>query len=244
MKNNTLNSPVIPEISLFKMPIVDLQMNISAEVLSRIGDLKLSPEKFLWSITQTQKIMFDYIVFDKVISLLSKWLIDEPEIHINLHPETLLDLNFKTLISHIFDKHDFKQYEKVSFEILENGQIGNNELLNFNIWYLRYIWCKVWLDDYPNQNNNNELLSIIKELDFVKIDKAYLLSHTLDNEQNVISALSSMVEQIRAIHPNVKIIVEWVENEYLAQLVPKINGICAMQWYYFGKPKEIDTKKI
>lgn len=210
------------------------------EILSRLGEGKKSPDYFFEFIWEDLKVSFDFQVFEKILDLYIEGKIKANNIHINIHPATLLDINFKSRISKIFMDYNFKDFHKIFFEILENGNISNIELLNFNIWYLRHLWCKIWLDDYPNDNNNNELLNLIDTLDFVKIDKSFLLSLDIKGEGILKIEIQRLIDDIRRIHPWVIIIIEGVENIDTYNFVMKeLEWVNGLQWYYFGVPEKI-----
>lgn len=232
------------EIILLKQRIIEIlgwfSDNEWIEILSRVWENKVSPEEYLWVIDEDMKVDFDFSVFELILREYKLWKIRFNSIHININPTTLLDLNFKARINKLFQQYWFSDFSKLKFEILENWEITNIELLNFNIWYLRYLWIQVWLDDYPNENNNYELLWLIQELDFVKIDKSFLLSLGIKTPDSIVEEVQKMVDEIRKIHPNVTIIIEGVENEEMYRLViDKLQWIDGLQGYLFGKPEQI-----
>lgn len=98
---------------------------------------------------------------------------------INLNPSTLTHPDFIRDITKIFYENKIADYSQMDFEITENGYFDEEEIqiLNTNIAFLRSLGIKIGIDDYPNMNNNNELLDRIEVIDFVKIDKGFLLSY-------------------------------------------------------------------
>ena len=210
------------------------------EILSKVGNTKISPELIFDLVDEDVKISFDYLVFEKILEFHKEWLLKQNNIHINIQPFTLTDKNFEQRLESLFNYYNFKDFWNISFEILENWTIEDIGLLNKNIQYLRNKWTKVWLDDYPNSNNNNELLLSLDKLDFVKIDKRFSFSIKNNKKEVIRDIIQQLVTDIQKFHPGAKIIIEWVEDMFCYDFIKNnIFWIDYVQWYLFWKPNEI-----
>lgn len=229
------------DIHLYKQKILWLvngaDDNDGIEILSRLWEKRLWPELYLRTLSPWDKVQFDYQVLEKAMVLYQLGHIGTDNFHINIHPTTLMQKDFYEKVISIFDKYDFQDFHKISIEVLENGKVFSIEQLNRSISLLQRRWIKVGLDDYPNENNTNELLSMINTLDFVKIDKHFILSLTDSNGIHVQKIIQGLVDDIRNFHPDTKIVIEWVENEMCLEFIKtRIQWIDYVQGYNFWKP--------
>lgn len=238
-ENILLNS----EISIYKQRILSCLQNVNTwwiEILTRVGKKKESPEKYFSLVWEKSKIQFDYIVFNEIFKLYNAWKLNYELIHINISPSTLTQFNFISNFEKIFFQYWFSDFSKISFEILENWIIKGIDILNENIDYLRSKWIQVWLDDYPNENNNNELLVLLNNIDFVKIDKKFILELDWDNSSVVKNKIEKLIQDIKFYHPNANIVIEGVENlDRYNFLRDNIDSLDFLQGYLFWKPDEV-----
>lgn len=232
------------DLVLYKHKILNIlwneDLNGWIEILSRVGDNKQSPDMFFDKVTEETKLEFDFKVFREVLEQYKLWNLKYNNIHINIHPFTLTDKNFIQRLNNLFEEYNFTEFKKLSFEIVENGSISEIDELNKNIDLLREKEIRVWLDDYPNENNNNELLFSLENIDFVKIDKSFSLSIAVKGKEIIRDIIQQLITDIHKIHPGVKIVIEWVEDlECFEFLSKNIYGIDLVQWYLFWKPNEL-----
>jgi len=229
------------KVVLYKQKILSIYGNTEEEIeiLSRLWDERDSPDIHFNHVEETTQLEFDFIVFRKVIALYVEWHLEYNKIHVNIHPFTLIDENFENRLEWIFKAYNFNDFEKLSFEILEEWRMDNIYSLNKNINFLRKKRIEVWLDDFPN-HNNADLLPLIDNLDFVKIDKSFILSLNDINKDTVRDVIQQLVTDIEKFHPNVKIIIEWIEDlRCYNYIMNNIYWIDSVQWYLFGQPNEI-----
>lgn len=232
------NWPVSESVVFFQQKIVDSLWNtVKLELLSQIPSMAL--DTLMWEISPEERYTFDLNILRRMIEFVTLYD-NNNKYSINLNPSTLIHPNFIKDMSQIFYERKITDYSQIDFEITENGYFNDDEIkvLNANIAYIQKLWIKIGIDDYPNMNNNNELLDRIANIDFVKIDKWFLLSYK-DRDiplDMLLRVFERHIRDIRARVWNVDIVVEWVENEELF-LILKENfwdQITLFQWYHFS----------
>lgn len=215
------------------------------EVLSRIPNVH-DIEAFIdWL---QNKDEFDFLVFDKVIAFLSENPSFWYKVNINLSPSTLQMPLFRERFLAVIEKYKYVRLNIIHFELTENGSFSEEQLwnVNENIEFLKSVWIDIWIDDYPNSNNNNELLWRVKWIDFVKIDRQPILDYISKkiNSIELITIINWYIKDIERIlgKNKVKIVIEWVEDENVYNLIRYYfdDKITLYQWYYFSKPQKIE----
>ncbi len=238
------------ELSLVFQEIISSTWKITFEILVRLWDeLKSFEPIFQKSCINTMR-EFDYKVFDLIFSQFDKYIERYSSIHINIFPFTLREHDFIEKFNWYLKKYNIQDTSKIHFEIIENWYVRfdeNWELnkrnkdilqnLNKNIKVLQDLGIKVWLDDYP-KGNSLILLMYLKNLNFIKIDKDYLLWNDIYQEKSKI--IKKLILNINEYQDNPEIIVEWVENIEDKILLEEIWGV-SMQWYYFWKPEKFSS---
>ena len=211
------------------------------EILSRIWENKISPYLFLKNLNPEEQIAFDILVLKETLKLYSEWRLNNYSyFHVNISPYSLSSKYFVSTIFKVFKEFNFKDFGKIWFGLTEDWEIYSFDNLLWNIESIRDIWISFWLDDYPEGNNNNELLSLIPNIDFIKIDKWFLLSIKDTSEDIQIENIKKLVQKIRQYHPGVSIIIEGVENLDIYQtVISEFSNIDAMQGFSISKPKEV-----
>lgn len=227
-------------ITFYKQKIVDNLWEVTKfEVLSQV------PSKcfdiLMEEISDEDKYKIDMDILREMLLYIRTHNITY-NLSINLNPSTLINKSFLEDMYKIFSFHKKKDIARLEFEITENWYFNSEEIkvLNENISKIQKLWIKIWIDDYPNLNNNNELLDKIKGLDFVKIDKAFLLDYrrwfiSLDE---LIKKVEKFVFDIKArAWSNITIVMEWVESEDLFNILSQnfSKDIQLFQGYFFHK---------
>jgi len=234
-------------IELYRQWIFDI-LNVSweseiIEVLSRwfVDNHLFLPDSFIPMIEKSnQNKDFDLFIISKVVDYIKKWYINQDVIvHVNVYPDSFASDWFVKNLEVIFSWFDASN---LVFEILENWTITEKQykIVNKTISLLRNkFWIICWLDDYPNWNNNNEMLWRLKEISFVKIDKQFLLEQDLSDE-NLINTIEGLVLNIREKYPDVRIVIEWVESrERILKVLERVHDITLIQWNLYWEPKQI-----
>lgn len=214
------------------------------EVLCREEGIGVSEK--LNTLNWESKVTFDFFVIERFLEIfpnINSW---NTIFNINLEPKTIISPNFRETLLTLFKKHNFNSFNLLAFEITENWFFTSEEIiiLNKNISFLRSMWIKVWIDDYPNENNNNELLEKVEDIDFIKIDKWFLLDYLSwkISQKMFLSLIKKLVEDIKQRKGNIPIIIEWVETKELYELIRYHfwNSIIFFQWYYFHYPEKLN----
>jgi len=235
------------EISLVFHKIVSW-IKESYEVLTRVWDNKMSPEPMLRNACINTMKHFDYRVFDLVFNEFNKYIDKYWSIHINIFPFTLREHDFIEQLKVYFSKYYITDTSKIYFEIIENWFVKKNNKWKLEDRYKKILWnlnknieelhkfnIKVWLDDYPEWNSGI-LLEKLENLDFVKIDKKFLLN----NWDDFVKWVSDCISNIKKFHPNAVIIIEWVEKYKYIETLREL-WIDSFQWYYFWKPEKYNS---
>lgn len=231
--------PVSESVVFFQQKIVDsLGKTVKLELLSQVPSMAL--DTLMWEISPEEKYTFDLNILRRMIEFITLYDNNNNKYSINLNPSTITHPNFIRDISKIFYERKITDYSQIDFEITENGYFNDEEMkvLNANIAFIQHLWIKIGIDDYPNMNNNNELLDRIENIDFVKIDKWFLLSYKdkhipLDM---LLRAFQRHINDIRERVWDVDIVVEGVENEELFTILKENfwDQITLFQWYHFS----------
>lgn len=211
-------------ITFYKQKIVDSLWEVTKfEVLSQV------PSKcfdiLMEEISDEDKYKIDMDILREMILYIRTHNINH-NLSINLNPSTLINKNFLEDIYKIFSFHNKKDIVKLEFEITENWYFTPEQIkiLNENIKIIQSIWIKIWIDDYPNNNNNNELLDKINDIDFVKIDKYPLISYVnwdID-QKTLIEVIWVYIHDIQnRVGRDIDIVIEWVETKELVDLIKK-----------------------
>lgn len=253
-RNKTVFKEIDVEIIIYAQKILELLKKWEEwaftfiEVLSRIPEVK-DIEAFIQGLENKDE--FDFLVFEKVIAFLSEHPNFWYKVNINLSPATLQMPLFKERFIAVVSKYKNVKLNIIHFELTENGSFSEEQLnnVNDNIIFLKSVWIDIWIDDYPNSNNNNELLWRVKWINFVKIDRQPILDY-LDKKISSIELIWIINWYIKDIERilwknKVKIVIEWVENENIYNLIKYYfnDRITLYQWYYFSKPQKIEDVK-
>ena len=152
----------------------------------------------------------------------------EMEFSINL---SIVDIQSKEIMRFIFNKlQEFRQPQRVVFEILETDRIENYEEIKNFIKDVKKYGCKVAIDDFGSGYSN---FSHILELnvDYLKIDSSLVKFVTTDeNSRVVVKTIINFASNL-----GLKTIAEFVEDKDSLVLLEKM-GVDFIQGYYIGKP--------
>ena len=120
--------------------------------------------------------------------------------------------------------------EKVVFEILEDENIKNYNLLSTFIDEVKILGCKVAIDDFGSGYSNFEHL-LKMNVDYLKIDAS--LIKNIATDENSYKITKTIIEFAKSL--NLKTIAEYVENKEIFELTKKL-GVDYSQGYYFSEP--------
>ncbi|KXF81997.1 EAL domain-containing protein [Enterovibrio coralii] len=148
---------------------------------------------------------------------------------INLTPDYLCNSSaMRTLLA--FVKHQHIATHKICIEVVESGEIEDQQLLVTNLNQLKNAGFKVALDDFgAGHSTFNQLLSM--PIDIVKIDGALVR----DCDKDFVK--QQIIENLRTITnvSNIKVVAECVETEDEQRFLES-KGIDYLQGYLVHKP--------
>ena len=119
---------------------------------------------------------------------------------------------------------------KVVFEILEDENVKNYELLINFVDEIKALGCKVAIDDFGSGYSNFEHL-LKMNVDYLKIDASLIKNIAVD--ENSFKITKTIVEFAKNL--NLKTIAEFVENEEIFNITKDL-GTDYSQGYYFSAP--------
>lgn len=232
-------------IDFYKQNIVDVLWRvIKSEILSKVSSKCF--DILMEEISDKDKYIIDMNILMEILLYIKTHNVTN-KFSVNLNPSTIINPSFLDDMLSIFAHYKEIDLTQLEFEITENGYFNEEEILvlNTNISKIQSLGIKIWIDDYPNLNNNNELLDKIENLDFVKIDKSFLLNYgkwLLDLEW-LLHKVSKFIIDIRIrVGQNVVIVMEWVETQDLFDILRENfwSDISLFQWYYFHKNEHLE----
>ncbi|MEZ4693535.1 MAG: bifunctional diguanylate cyclase/phosphodiesterase [Aliarcobacter sp.] len=150
------------------------------------------------------------------------------EFSVNISYEDIENVGFLDFIKEMLKKYDVKN--RVVFEILEDENIKNYNLLTSFIDEIKNLGCKVAIDDFGSGYSNFEHL-LKMNVDYLKIDSS-LIKNIAKNE-NSYKIAKTIIEFAKNL--NLKTIAEYVENEEIFNIIKEL-GATYSQGYYFSAP--------
>ena len=150
------------------------------------------------------------------------------EFSINISYEDIENDSVLECIKTNLEKYDVKN--KVVFEILENQDIKNYDILIEFINKVKKLGCKVAIDDFGTGYSNFEKL-LKMNIDYLKIDASIIKN--IANDKNSYKIAKTITEFAKNLH--MKTIAEFVENEAIFKIVKNLK-IDYSQGYYFSEP--------
>lgn len=150
------------------------------------------------------------------------------EFSVNISYEDIEDEDFLDFIKSMLEKYNLSN--KVIFEILENENVKNYDLLIGFIDEIKKLGCKVAIDDFGSGYSNFEHLLKMR-VDYLKIDSSLIKNIAID--ENSYKITKTIIEFAKSL--NLKTIAEYVENEDIFNIV-KTLGADYSQGYYFSAP--------
>ncbi|MCB9096149.1 MAG: bifunctional diguanylate cyclase/phosphodiesterase [Arcobacter sp.] len=229
-------------IEVFFQPIVNNKTLIvdKYECLVRLKDDEgkiISPFFFLdISKKSNQYTKLTKIVIEKSF----KKFQDLPfEFSVNISYEDIENADFLDFIKEMLKKYNVA--DKVVFEILEDENVKNYNLLISFIDEIKSLGCKVAIDDFGSGYSNFEHL-LKMNVDYLKIDSSIIKNVAKD--ENSYKITKTIVDFAKSL--NLKTIAEFVENEEIYNIIKEM-GADYSQGYYFSaplaEPSAIEFKK-
>jgi EAL domain-containing protein (putative c-di-GMP-specific phosphodiesterase class I) len=150
------------------------------------------------------------------------------EFSVNISYEDIENPDFLDFIKDLTKKYNITN--RVVFEILEDSNIKNYNLLISFVEEVKSLGCKVAIDDFGSGYSNFEHL-LKMNIDYLKID-ASLIKNIATN-QNSYKITKTIIEFAKNL--NLKTIAEYVENEEIFKIVKELVSDYS-QGYLFSAP--------
>ena len=150
------------------------------------------------------------------------------EFSVNISYEDIENADFLDFIKEMLQKYNVAN--RVVFEILEDENVKNYNLLIAFIDEIKNLGCKVAIDDFGSGYSNFEHL-LKMNVDYLKIDSSIIKNVAKD--ENSYKITKTIVDFAKSL--NLKTIAEFVENEEIYNII-KDMGADYSQGYYFSAP--------
>ena len=206
------------------------------ETLVRLYDVDddrdISPYFFMGKIRGTsQYLKLSRIVFKEIFKTLESY--PDIELSVNLNLDDLYNQEMLEMLDSVLSKHH-EYAHRLTFEILEDQEIFDYNVVNEAFNRLRYFGSKIAIDDFGS-GYANYIYLIKLNVDFIKID-ATIVKELLSNPQKskeVIKSIKDLANRLDA-----KVIVEHVSTKEIYQMMIDLD-IEYSQGFYLGEPKNI-----
>lgn len=150
------------------------------------------------------------------------------EFSVNISYEDLENPSFYLFVKEVVAKYGVQ--EKIVFEILEDENVKNYDVLVEFVEKIKALGCKVAIDDFGSGYSNFEHLLKMK-VDYLKIDASLIKNVATDESSYKIT--KTIVEFAQSL--NLKTIAEFVENREIFAIVKALDCHYS-QGYYFSAP--------
>lgn len=217
----------------YYQPIVDKNENIvKYEALVRMDDNGeiLSPYFFL-DIAKKGKY-YQHITRSMIFQALSEFENKKTVVSVNLCGDDLLNEETKEFI--INQLENFKERQRIVFELVESEDLHEIKGLKEFISIIKSYGCKIAIDDFGTGYSNFSYLLDL-EPDYLKIDGSLIKNIDKDEKSyNIVDTIVTFAHKL-----NITVIAEFVHSKKVLEICKELN-IDEFQGYYFGEP----SKKI
>ncbi len=173
------------------------------------------------------------VVIEKVFQRVTK----DIKVSINLDEHDLQNQNFLNFIDKVAKKNRINP-SCVTFEILENIQTANLQVVAQNIEEIKKMGFSIAIDDFGAQCSNFERIHEI-DADIIKIDGKFIKDIVYNEKSlNVVKAICAFAKSM-----NAKIIAEFVSDEEIYKIVRELEIDCS-QGFYFSYPRKDFYKPV
>lgn len=229
---------------LFAQDIVPLQEEseqISYEILIRMWDKEnnfISPADFLPAAERYQlmaeidmHVLWTYL---QSVTANKEHLEKLHSAHINLAGSTLNNPDFQAKVKEAVNHFDFP-WEKLELEITESSAIGNFNMANEFIAWLKSQKIGLALDDFGTGMASFEYLKSLP-FDVIKIDGSFVKDMHKDPTDKAVIKYIQEIAQLKGQ----KTVAEYVETQEDVDELRAI-GITYGQGFYLGKPRPLSS---
>ncbi len=149
---------------------------------------------------------------------------------------SVLDIERRLTREKIFEllKANSSQLHRIVFELLEDEEVKDFELIRTFIKEVKSMGVKIAIDDFGSGYSNFERL-LNYQPDILKIDGGLVKNIETDAfSLNVVETIVAFAKK-----QNIELIAEYVENENIYNILKRL-GVEYSQGYYFGKPEALE----
>lgn len=150
------------------------------------------------------------------------------EFSVNISYEDIEDPEFYDFIKEVVTKNQVEK--KIVFEILEDENVKNYDILIEFVDKVKELGCKVAIDDFGSGYSNFEHL-LKMNIDYLKIDASLIKNIAKDESSYKIT--KTIVDFAKSLQ--LKTIAEFVENKEIFDIVKELECDFS-QGYYFSAP--------
>lgn len=221
-------------------PIVQLDTHkiVGHEALIRIRDRNgkvLYPGMFLPNIANSN--VYKELTLELLRMNFQKVQNEYCYISINLNITDILDDDiYQAIFEQLFNTKGIAGY--FTFELLEEEQITNLELLKERIGSIRSFGSKISIDDFGTGYSNFSHIFAL-DVDIIKIDGS--LVKNIDSSVISRKLVESIVAFAEASHK--KVVAEFIHSREILDIIKELN-IAYGQGFYLGKPNESLTDTL
>jgi len=220
-------------IEPFFQPIVDHDKNIiKYESLMRMKKIENGKIKYI------APFFIDIAVKTKQYEMISKQMIektflyfkDKGEFSINISYIDMESKSIKELLDYLINKYNAKN--RITFEILENEEIQDYNIMKEFINYFREYGVKIAIDDFGSVYSNFKMIEYINP-DYIKFDGS--LIKNIDKDKHSYLIVKNLVNFANEM--GIKTVAEYVHSKEVFDTCVYL-GIDYLQGYYISEPKQ------
>ena len=225
------------KILCYYQKIVDTQTQKLShyEALLRIIDNNghiITPDKILPTIKGTFILRN---ITKEVLKICYSQLTKNPAIviNINLNPHDIIDEAILSLLQYYAQSKNIAN--RMGLEIIETEDITQNSNAKKNIFMLKQLGYKIFIDDFGSGYSNFIYLSEIRP-DYIKIDGT-IIQKILDDKLSflLVKNIVSFAKEAQ-----IKVIAEYVSDELIYEKIKSL-GIEYSQGFYFSIPAPLES---
>jgi len=223
-------------IAFAAQPIVDLNANTTHhfEMLVRFADGQ-SPQDMVVFAEEVGLIHeLDLMVAQKALDALQRTGRFSPvKLAVNVSGRSIMSPRFVSALLRLLMKNPGFG-ERMIFEVTETSQIDDLVKANHILQSIRRLGHKVCLDDFGAGAASFQYLQAL-EIDYVKIDGAYVRDGAQPREQAMLKAMISMCDELQ-----IATVAEMIETAVQRDLLSGL-GAKYGQGYLFGRPEPLGS---
>ncbi len=217
--------------------------HVSYEALGRVvhDNKVVLPEDFFPLLVEAGAVAdFDFGLLPRIIEQMSSWKdeIGHVHVHINVCAEALRQIGYLHLMKELTLRYGVSP-RALTIEVLENTSFWEDSEVLETLKGLRALGVSIAIDDFPNWDNPEGLLTWLDEqrlgVKFLKIDRS-LISRVCRIGKDMAAARSELRSYVEFAHSHdMKVVGEGLEDEGDLLQIEAL-GVDYFQGHAIGKP--------